>query len=110
MKHSLRISTRQFIIQPLPANNNVILLGGNQLWSARIFLNTEGFHIQDGVILNRNRKPGEKALYKSEFDPVTNELTRDYALVLMLPNEKERITFCSFMELLHKARRQQSSS
>jgi hypothetical protein len=70
-------------------NNNVILLGGNQLWSGRIFLNVEGFHFQDGVILNRNPQPGEKALYKPEFDPVTNELTRDYALVLMLPNERK---------------------
>lgn len=70
-------------------NNNVILLGGNQLWSGRIFLNVEGFHFQDGVILNRSPQPSEKALYKPEFDPVTNELTRDYALVLMLPNERK---------------------
>ena len=45
------------------------------------FLNVEGFHFQDGVILNSSPQPGEKALYKPEFDPVTNELTRDYALV-----------------------------
>lgn len=70
-------------------NNNVILLGGNQSWSGRVFLNVEGFHFQDGVILNGKPQPGEKPLYKPEFDPVTNELTRDYALVLMLPNEKK---------------------
>jgi hypothetical protein len=70
-------------------DNNVILLGGNQSWSGRIFLNVEGFHFQDGVIINRNPQPGEKPLYKPEFDPVTNELTRDYALVLMLPNERK---------------------
>lgn len=70
-------------------NNNVILLGGNQSWSGRVFLNVEGFHFQDGVIINRNPQPGEKPVYKPEFDPVTNELTRDYALVLMLPNEKK---------------------
>lgn len=70
-------------------NNNVILLGGNQSWSGRVFLNVEGFHFQDGVIINRSPQPGEKPLYKPEFDPVTNELTRDYALVLMLPNEKK---------------------
>jgi len=69
--------------------NNVILLGGNQSWSGRVFLNVEGFHFQDGVIINRSPQPGEKPLYKPEFDPVTNELTRDYALVLMLPNEKK---------------------
>jgi hypothetical protein len=70
-------------------NNNTILLGGNQSWSGRVFLNVEGFHFQDGVILNNTPQTGEKPLYKPEFDPVTNELTRDYALVLMLPNEKK---------------------
>jgi hypothetical protein len=70
---------------------NAILLGGNQAWSGRVFLNIEGFHFQSGVILNRNPQAGEKAVYKPEFDPVTNQLTRDYAVVLMLPNEtKER--------------------
>ena len=67
--------------------NNAILLGGNQSWSGRVFLNVEGFHFQSGVILNRNPQPGEKSVYKPEFDPVTNQLRRDYALVLLLPNE-----------------------
>ena len=67
--------------------DNAILLGGNQTWSGRVFLNLHGFHFQSGVILNRNPQPGERAVYKPEFDPVTNHLTRDYALVLMLPNE-----------------------
>jgi hypothetical protein len=70
-------------------NNNVILLGGNQSWSGRVFLNVEGFQFQDGVILNRSPRPGEKRVYKPEFDPVTNQLRRDYALVLMLPNERK---------------------
>ena len=68
---------------------NAILLGGNQAWSGRVFLNVEGFHFQSGVILNRNPRAGEKPMYKPEFDPVTNQLTRDYALVLMLPNERK---------------------
>jgi hypothetical protein len=68
--------------------NNAILLGGNQSWSGRVFLNVEGFHFQSGVIVNTNPRPGEKSVYKPEFDPVTNQLTRDYALVLMLPNER----------------------
>jgi len=66
---------------------NSILLGGNQAWSGRVFLNVEGFHFQSGVILNRSPQPGEQPVYKPEFDSVTNQLTRDYALVLMLPNE-----------------------
>lgn len=67
--------------------DNAILLGGNQAWSGRVFLNKEGFQFQSGVIFNRNPHPGEQAEYKPEFDSVTNQLTRDYALVLMLPNE-----------------------
>jgi hypothetical protein len=68
--------------------NNAILLGGNQSWSGRVFLNLEGFHFQSGVIVNTNPRPSEKSVYKPEFDPVTNQLRRDYALVLMLPNER----------------------
>jgi hypothetical protein len=68
---------------------NAILLGGNQSWSGRIFLNPEGFRFQAGVILNERPRPGEKPVYKPEFDPVTNRLTRDYALVLMLPHERK---------------------
>jgi hypothetical protein len=70
-------------------NGNTILLGGSQTWSGRVFLDVEDFRLQSGVILNRNPQSGEKALYHPEFDPVTNDLTRDYALILMLPNEKE---------------------
>ena len=66
---------------------NTILLGGNQAWSGRVFLNREGFQFQGGIIFNRKPKPGEQNEYKPEFDSVTNHLTRDYALVLMLPNQ-----------------------
>ena len=69
-------------------DHNVILLGGNQSWSGRVFLNTEGFLFQSGVIVNGKPRAGEKPVYKPEFDSVTNQLTRDYALVLMLPNER----------------------
>jgi len=67
--------------------DNAILLGGNQAWSGRVFLNVEGFHFQSGIILNRNPQAGEQPVYKPEFDSVTNQLRRDYAVVLMLPNE-----------------------
>ena len=67
--------------------DNSILLGANQAWSGRVFVNREGFQFQGGVIFNRNPQQGEQAEYKPEFDPVTNHLIRDYALVLMLPNE-----------------------
>ena len=67
--------------------DNAILLGGNQAWSGRVFLNKQGFQFQSGLIFNRSPHPGEQPIYKPEFDSVTNQLTRDYALVLMLPNE-----------------------
>ncbi|HTS34777.1 MAG TPA: hypothetical protein VMH04_03835 [Candidatus Solibacter sp.] len=67
--------------------DNAILLGGNQAWSGRVFLNVEGFHFERGVILNGKPQPGEQSVYKPEFDSVTNQLRRDYAVVLMLPNE-----------------------
>ena len=70
-------------------NGNAILLGGSQTWSGRVFLEVEDFHLQSGVILNRHPQSGEKSAYRPEFDPLTNELTRDYALILMLPNEKK---------------------
>ena len=70
-------------------NGNAILLGGSQAWSGRVFLETEGFHLQGGVIINRNPQPGERTEYKPEFDPVSNQLTRDYALVLLLPNQQK---------------------
>ena len=66
---------------------NAVLLGGNQAWSGRIFLYTEGFWFHNGVITNKTPQPGEQPVYKPEFDAVTNSLRRDYALVLMLPNE-----------------------
>jgi hypothetical protein len=67
--------------------SNAILLGGNQPWSGRIFLYKEGFWFHEGLIKNMNPRPGELSVYRPVFDPVTNQLRRDYALLLMLPNE-----------------------
>jgi len=67
---------------------NAILLDGNQSWSGRIFLYEEGFEFHNGVISNKKPLPGEQETYRPEFDPVTEHLNRDYALVLMLPNER----------------------
>ena len=69
-------------------DGNTILLGGNQSWSGRIFLYRDGFEFHNGVISNEKPLPGEQAVYRPEFDPVTGNLSRDYAVVLMLPNER----------------------
>lgn len=66
---------------------NAILLGGNQPWSGRIFVYPEYFWFHGGVITNKTPRANEQPVYRPEFDPVTNSLSRDYALVLMLPNE-----------------------
>jgi hypothetical protein len=40
----------------------------------------------NATIQNRNPQPGEEAEYKPHFDPMTGELTTDYALVTVKPN------------------------
>ena len=67
---------------------NSIVLGGNQSWSGRVFVYQEGFEMHDGVFATKKPLPGEQASYKPEFDPVTGNLSRDYALIMMLPNER----------------------
>jgi hypothetical protein len=69
-------------------NSNTILLGGSQSWSGRIFLYKDGFELRNGVVSTEKPLAGEKAIYAPEFDPVTGNLSRDYALVMMLPNER----------------------
>ncbi len=69
---------------------NTILLGGNQAWSGRIFVYPESFHFYRGVINNTHPRPGELSVYRPQFDSVTNSLVRDYALILMLPNESKQ--------------------
>ena len=51
--------------------NNTILLGGNQSWSGRVFLNGERFHFQSGVILNRTPQQGEQFVYKPKFQAIS---------------------------------------
>jgi hypothetical protein len=69
---------------------NTILLGGNQAWSGRIFVYPEDFHFYRGVVNNVHPRPGELPAYRPQFDPVTDSLVRDYALILMLPNERKQ--------------------
>jgi len=86
--HGCRVQQSRLVNMEEIKADNAILLGGNQSWSGRVFLNLEGFHFQSGIILNRSPRLDEQAVYKPEFDPITNQLRKDYALVLMLPNER----------------------
>jgi hypothetical protein len=73
---------------------NTIMLGGNQ-WTSRVLFNPQGFSIQEGegVIRNNHPLPGEQPKYAAKFDPISNSMVRDYALILMEPNhtKEERL-------------------
>lgn len=71
-------------------SGNVILLGGNQIWSGRAFVHQDGFRLREGVITNERPRDGEREVYRPEFDPVTGHLRKDYALILMLPNQRRQ--------------------
>jgi len=85
----VRLKESRLVDYEMVKRGNTILLGGNQSWSGRIFLYPEGFWFHGGVITNKSPRPGELPVYKPEFDPITNSLRKDYALILMLANEKQ---------------------
>lgn len=85
----VRVKESRLVDYEMVKRGNTILLGGNQPWSGRIFLYSEGFWFHAGVITNKSPHPGQLPVYKPEFDPITNSLRKDYALVLMLANEKK---------------------
>ena len=84
----IRVAASRLVDYETIKKGNTILLGGNQSWSGRIFLYKDGFEFHNGVITNHKPLQGEQAVYRPEFDPVTGALSRDYALILMLPNER----------------------
>jgi len=85
----VRVKESRLVDYEMVKRGNTILLGGNQPWSGRIFLYPDGFWFHAGVISNKQPRSGELPVYRPEFDPVTNSLRKDYALVLMLANEKK---------------------
>ena len=71
-------------------SGNAIILGGGNTWSNRVFINPPGFYVSEGVFKNNAPAPSEASVYAPKFDPVTNRLTRDYALILMEPNHTKQ--------------------
>ena len=65
---------------------NTIVLGGANPWTNRVFANHSGFSVSAGVFKNNAPGPAEQSVYSPKFDPVTNRLTQDVALILMAPN------------------------
>jgi len=51
-----------------------------------VFANPPGFRVGEGVFKNNNPGTTGLSVYAPKFDPVTNRLTQDYALILMRPN------------------------
>ena len=69
---------------------NAIIVGGGNTWSNRVFATLPGFNVSSGVFKNDAAKPSEPSVYAPAFDPVTNRLTQDYALILMKPNHTKQ--------------------
>jgi hypothetical protein len=55
-----------------------------------VFVKPPGFYVGDGVFKNNAPGPTEASVYAPKFDPVTNRLTQDYALILMEPNHTKQ--------------------
>jgi hypothetical protein len=69
---------------------NAIILGGGNTWSNRVFVSAPGFYVGKGVFKNNAPGSTEASVYAPKFDPVTNRLTQDYALILMEPNHTKQ--------------------
>jgi hypothetical protein len=91
----IRVKTSRLTDYNEIQGGNTIILGGGNTWSNRVFANPAGFYVGEGVFKNNAPGPGEAAAYGPGFDPVTNRLTQDYALILMQPNhtKQERLLF-----------------
>jgi len=71
-------------------SGNAIILGGGNTWSNRVFANPPGFYVSEGVFKNNAPGTTQASVYAPKFDPVTNRLTQDYALILMEPNQTKQ--------------------
>jgi len=71
-------------------SGNAIILGGGNAWSNRIFVKPPGFYVGEGVFKDSARGPTEASMYAPKFDPATNRLIQDYALILMEPNHTKQ--------------------
>jgi len=91
----IRVKTGRLTDYKEIQSGNTIILGGGNAWSNRVFAHPTGFYVGEGVFKNNAPGPTEAAEYAPRFDPITNRLTQDYALILMEPNhtKQERLLF-----------------
>jgi hypothetical protein len=82
----IRVKTSRLTDYKEIQSGNAIILGGGNAWSNRVFANPPGFYVRAGVFESNGPGPTDQSVYAPQFDPVTNHLTRDYALIRMEPN------------------------
>jgi hypothetical protein len=87
---TMRVKTGRLTDYKEIQSGNAIILGGGNTWSNRVFVKPPGFYVGDGVFKNNAPGPTEASVYAPKFDPVTNRLTQDYALILMEPNHTKQ--------------------
>jgi hypothetical protein len=86
----IRVKTGRLTDYKEIQSGNAIILGGGNTWSNRVFANPPGFYVSAGVFKINAPGPTEASVYVPKFDPVTNRLTRDYALIRMEPNHTKQ--------------------
>jgi hypothetical protein len=86
----IRVKTGRLTDYKEIQSGNAIILGGGNTWSNRVFANPPGFYVSAGVFKINAPGPTEASAYVPKFDPVTNRLTRDYALIRMEPNHTKQ--------------------
>ena len=91
----IRVKTGRLTDYKEIQGGNAIILGGGNTWSNRVFVSPPGFYVSEGLFKNNAPGSTEASVYAPKFDPVTNRLTQDYALILMEPNhtKQERLLF-----------------
>jgi len=87
---TIRVKTGRLTNYAEIQGGNAVLLGGGNQWSNRVFATPPGFYVDKGVFKNNASGPGGAAVFAPKFDPVTNYLTQDYALILMEPNHTKQ--------------------
>jgi hypothetical protein len=87
---TIRVKTGRLTDYKEIQSGNAIILGGGNAWSNRVFVKPPGFYVGEGVFKDSAPGPTGGAVYAPKFDPITNRLTQDYALVLMEPNHTKQ--------------------
>ena len=86
----VRVMTGRLVNYSEIENGNTIILGGGNEWTNRVFANRPGFVESHGAFKDNFPGPSESPIFAPKFDPITNRLTQDYAVVFMGPNHSQQ--------------------